>query len=1223
MRTRLFTILLLCVLTCLATPMIGQPESVPTIAEVEAKLAELGDDFAATPPPETTDEVILALRTARRSLLAAAASREQAAQFNADAQAAPDRIAELTAELATPPAEPQISPPPDATLNDLERRLTEANAELAAAQTTSSNLTVEQTRRTTRLADIPKQLSTAQNDSLALQQELGKPAPSGATAAVADARALMLSAQLDAAAARIAELQAEAASYNKRTELLRLRQSKAAREVTRTEKIAAAWQQLVNTRQQKAAAETARQASESDLKAAEQIRTLAPIAAQIRGLVEDLTGPDGAVEQLRPATTRLKEIEDRLSKRRAADTEIRRRAAADQASSTFGQLLQSTLRDLNDERPIRRQLASTRETIVDVGIRLADVRAIVEVANDTGKALSDVLADLGPDAERHEALARRLIEQRRTLAQEAQDSLSKYYTTLTSMETTYVQHVELTSQLREFIKARVFWVRSVPRGRLAPTIDDYTFDVGWLTDETQWLNASAAAAGKVIPSIERARRTNKTESWHYLVLPIGVAVMLFVAVLARWRLVVRARAPLPAEGRFRQMSMAGAFLKLALTIAAASLLPLALFCAARWLGSTSVAFSVSADAPTPAPLAFASGLARASYVLFGLSLLRGLTRRSGVGVTQFRWSEPALSHFRWHLRWLTPIAAVVACLVQTYEVRSDDLHPEAIGRTSLILGLLVAGVFQWLVFSPRRPFTAEYIKRHRRGLIERSAWAWFPLLVAIPVMLAIGAAAGYVYTALQIQRTIGNTYLFVLVVIIAQALVLRSLQLARRRIAIEAARARATAAAQSEQGDTPAREPETVPEVDLTTISLQSRKVVQVFTVVVLTVGLYAVWNDVLPALRWFERLQVLPTLEYIDPDAAESGTSALSRSAMQPTNTSAAGDTSTTTSPGTMPGQMSMNSSSASSASEPESLVDAALPSRVTVADLGLTLLLILLTISASRNLPGLLEITLLPKLPLDAATRYAIFSIARYVIIIVGVFAISKTLSIPWRSAQWLAAALTFGLAFGLQEIFANFVSGLIMLFEQPVRVGDTVTVSEVSGTVSKIRMRATTIVNWDNKELIIPNKVFITDQVINWTLSDPISRVVVPVGIAYGSNTELARELLLKAADQCPHTIDKPEPKALFLGFGDNSLNFSLRVYIDTIDNLLASTSDLHFRIDRLFRDADIEISFPQRDLHIRSLDPAILDRLGGARQIAEPPKAEPVSGDQPGTTEAGAS
>ncbi|MFG0242951.1 MAG: mechanosensitive ion channel domain-containing protein [Phycisphaerales bacterium JB054] len=1202
--------LVLVLLSLLVPPALAQPDGVPTtIEEIKAALSALGDDVSGAPLAETSDETIKAYRLALEAANAAEASRTQAATFRALADAAPDLVRQYRQELDTAPSKPEISVPAGATLADLELALAQATSDLAAAQSDIDTLRLETPRRSDRARAIPALITAAQTDIERLQAELDTPAPAEMAPARATARQVRIAAQLSAAQARVVELRAEADSYNARSELLPLRISRAERRVTQAQELVTAWQQVVGTRRQQDARDAARQASERDLTQAEQIPALAPIAAQIRELVDDLQGTDAAPAREAQASRRLTEMNIRLQERRQDDFEIRSRART-QASNAFGQMLQSTLRKLRDARTIRRQLDNTQSAELDVTLRLEEVKALAKIATDTGIALEEVREQLGEDAATHEALAKRLIEQRRTLAGQSRETLTTLLDTLTELAAIYTDYLQITDSLQDFIRARVFWVRSVPRDRLVPQAADFAFDIGWLTNDDAWRTALLAGGRQVVRAIDPPTPTRATPRplWHYLVMPICAAVLITSACLGRWRLIVRSRAPLPKTGRFQTGTMAGTFLKLGLTLVAAIPLPLAIWVIGVWLGSTSAAFT--ADTSTSAPVAIGSGLSRAAFVLFVLSLLRGLTRRSGVGVTQFRWSETGLAHFRFHLRWMTPVGVIIAATVQTFEVRADDLHPEALGRASLAFGLLAVAVFQWRVFSPKRPFIGEYIKKHRRGVIERSSWFWFPLVVCLPVLLAVGTAAGFVYTALQIQRTVGNTYLIVLVVLVGQGLVLRTLQLARRRIAIEAARARAAAAeaeaetARQSPGDAPTpKEPEPPLEIDLTTISLQSRKVVQMVTVVVLTVGLYAVWNDVLPALKWFERLQVFPSLQYIDPDTELTGAGTLaSAPAVSEQSGSAAG---TTPTPGMIP--------STSSAASDESSSIAALPSRVTVADIGLAILLLVLTVSASRNLPGLLEITLLPHLPLDSATRYAIFSIARYLLIIVGVVAISKTLSIPWRSAQWLAAALTFGLAFGMQEIFANFVAGIIMLFEQPVRVGDTVTIGNISGEVSRIRMRATTIIDWDNKELIIPNKTFITDQVINWTLRDPIMRVVIPVGIAYGSDTERARELLLKAAEECEFTIDFKPARALFVGFGDNSLNFSLRVFIDTINNLMAATSDLHFRIDREFRAAGIEISFPQRDLHIRSLDPAILEQIGVSR----------VSPERPQTKEDGAS
>jgi potassium efflux system protein len=184
-------------------------------------------------------------------------------------------------------------------------------------------------------------------------------------------------------------------------------------------------------------------------------------------------------------------------------------------------------------------------------------------------------------------------------------------------------------------------------------------------------------------------------------------------------------------------------------------------------------------------------------------------------------------------------------------------------------------------------------------------------------------------------------------------------------------------------------------------------------------------------------------------------------------------------------------------------------------------------------------------------------------------------------------LVAAVGLGLGFGLQEIFANFVSGLIILFERPIRVGDTVTVGDVNGTVTKIRIRATWITSFDRKELVVPNKEFVTSQLVNWSLSDAVLRLDIPVGIAYGSDTDKAHRVLLEVAEKNEHVLRDPAPQAFFLGFGDSALDFELRVFSPDVEHRLRIIHDLHMEIDRAFRAEGIEIAFPQRDLHVRTL------------------------------------
>lgn len=347
-------------------------------------------------------------------------------------------------------------------------------------------------------------------------------------------------------------------------------------------------------------------------------------------------------------------------------------------------------------------------------------------------------------------------------------------------------------------------------------------------------------------------------------------------------------------------------------------------------------------------------------------------------------------------------------------------------------------------------------------------------------------------------------------------------------------------------------------QADISAHSLQSRRLVSSGMTALAIVGLWMIWIEVLPALSMIGNYPVW----------GRSGSTAVATEtemAMPMPGMSAGG----TTTPSTPVTSSDTDGSS------------------ITVADLALAMLLVVVTVVLFRNGPGLLEMSLLQQLPLDASVRYAITTLVSYAIVMAGTIAACSTIGLQWSQIQWLATALTFGLAFGLQEMFANFVAGLIILLERPIRVGDIVTVDEVTGVVSKIRIRATSITNWDRKEYVVPNKEFITGRLLNWTLSDKVNRVVVNVGVAYGSDTDMACQLLLQAAKDHPLVSQEPAPVAVFEGFGDSTLNLSLRTFLPSLDHRLQVIHELHTAIDRAFRKAGLEIAFPQRDLHIRTI------------------------------------
>ncbi len=258
-----------------------------------------------------------------------------------------------------------------------------------------------------------------------------------------------------------------------------------------------------------------------------------------------------------------------------------------------------------------------------------------------------------------------------------------------------------------------------------------------------------------------------------------------------------------------------------------------------------------------------------------------------------------------------------------------------------------------------------------------------------------------------------------------------------------------------------------------------------------------------------------------------------------------------------------------------------------ITLTSLLSAFMILIVTVMMARNITGLINITLLKSIGHKEGSRFAVLALIRYCIVIFGVCWSFTRIGIGWDKVQWLAAAFTVGLGFGLQEIFANFVSGIILLFEQPMRVGDIVTVGEVSGRVTHINTRSTTINCWDRRELIIPNKEFITGKLMNWTLSDNLNRIVFKIGVAYGSDVENVEKTLMRIARFQKGVVWKPKPLVIFKGFGDNTLDFELRVYINDMDDYTDVWHGINCAIDAEFRKEGIEIAFPQRDLHIRSI------------------------------------
>lgn len=269
-------------------------------------------------------------------------------------------------------------------------------------------------------------------------------------------------------------------------------------------------------------------------------------------------------------------------------------------------------------------------------------------------------------------------------------------------------------------------------------------------------------------------------------------------------------------------------------------------------------------------------------------------------------------------------------------------------------------------------------------------------------------------------------------------------------------------------------------------------------------------------------------------------------------------------------------------------------LPRAITLFDLALSAIILIVTGLVTKHLPSLSEVFMREWFNMSAGARYASSILMQYLVIAIGGSMFLSTVGWEWGKVQWLVAAMGVGIGFGLQEIVANFISGIIILFERPVRVGDIISAGGAEGTVRKINPRATIIETFDRKEHLIPNKELITGQVINWTLSDGAVRVIIPVGIAYGSDVRKALALLLEAAGEAENVLGEPAPRASFEDFGDNALLLWLRCYV--CDDRVGTWTELRTIINDKFNDAGIVISFPQRDIHLDTLEPLQIEIKG---------------------------
>ncbi len=1054
----------------------------------------------------------------------------------------------------------------DVPLPELEQRQAKQELDNTAIQKERFATEGEPKRRVDRrkqirewMVEVPKEFGKLKQIAESIPQD-ENPLLAQAIKTDVMARRISLYRQYVAAEAELAKYDSEEA-----VDLVRFERDLATQRLAFAEQTMKAIADQVQKKRAQAAQEAVRQARE-------QLIMVQPVLRSYAERNQELAETSQAIaKKLADAEKEANQADEKLKRLRQQFNETKEKVDKLGLTSSIGALLRKQRTDLIEESPWRTGTPD-RQALIDESQfkqfeyddeneELATPEVLVQRIMDEAQLQNE------SEREQLEAAARELFERKREYLSLLIKNNSKYLETLIDLKTKEEKTVSEIAAYQNYIDKRVLWIRS---GNILATELQVDESDKAILSPANWIDVS---------------RVLWSDVKRNLVIWVVVVALFVALVIKRGRL----RTELRSAGDLAQKPGYFAFWPtihaIFYSVVLAGVNPAFIaFVAWRLMSSgTDQTFSI----------AVGNGLYWTAVMWFPLELMRNVCRGNGLGEAHFKWPDSSLRLLGKSMTWLIPALLLLTFITSTFYA-SDPTHGhDAIERICFIVQALVLSAFLARILHPSGVFQ-EYLAYNQGGWLDRLKYVWYWGSVTAPLVLAGLAFWGYYYTAQVLSWRLFATLCCVMGLMLIRATLMRWVMLARRKLSIAQARERAAAAA-AQSGDSAAASlsnsilAEQAKE-ELSAHSAQTQRLLATGMFTISLVGFWLIWGQVLPALRMLDQYGY-------DIAATEE-----------------VAQTEMPTTPGMPPATADKESKEDKASEETPSVAeetagDKVVTKKITILTIAFAGLILVLTLVFARDIPGLMEMTILQRLPLEPSVRYAITSLTSYAIVMIGVIWAFSSVGLQWSQIQWLATALTFGLAFGLQEMFANFVAGIIILFERPIRVGDIVTIHDVTGVVSRIRIRATSITNWDRKEYVVPNKEFITGRLLNWTLSDTVNRVVINVGVAYGTDTEAARKILMEIAEKNQYLLKDPGPNATFEGFGDSTLNLVLRAYLPNLENRLAVITDLHTQIDKAFRDAKIEIAFPQRDLHIRTA-PGVAAALG----VPEEKESLPITDKQ---------
>ena len=533
--------------------------------------------------------------------------------------------------------------------------------------------------------------------------------------------------------------------------------------------------------------------------------------------------------------------------------------------------------------------------------------------------------------------------------------------------------------------------------------------------------------------------------------------------------------------------------------------------------------------PYPIAVAIGDGITATLPLLWAFMISAAFARPNGLFIVHFRWPQNRVARaMRYYSLSIGLIVPLIMLLI-AFGNLEDRKFSASLGRLCFIL---ICGAISIVTVSLKRSGIPLYLDKEGNGdnIVNRMLWN---MMIAMPLMAALASAVGYLATAQALLARLETSVAIWFLLLVIYHIIRRWMLIQRRRLGFDRARqrradmlaTRARSEEEKEQGtqNTDAIEVEE-PVIDLDAISAQSLRLVRSLLTLIALVSVIVLWSEIHSAFGFLENIQLW-----------DVSTSVQGVESIQP----------------------------------------------ITLGSVLIAILVFIITTQLVRNMPALLELALLQHLNLTPGTGYAITTLTKYLLIGFSM------IGIEWSKLQWLVAALGVGLGFGLQEIFANFISGLIILFEKPIRIGDTVTIRDLTGSITRINTRATTITDWDRKEIIVPNKAFITEQFINWSLSDSVTRVVLTIPAPAKVSSEQVTTILTQAAERCSYVLDTPQPEAFLVDLQQGIQLFELRVHAAEMGHRMPLRHELHQLILRGFEQHGIEMPFPPFQMRMETL------------------------------------